>query len=154
MDLSMLECRRLGPEWKAPLVDFFLALEAAGDSKQFHPHPLTAEEAEKRSRYTGKDLYYILVEGARILGYGMLRGWDEGYEVPSLGVAIHPGERGKGLGKALMCFLHAAAQRRGARKVRLKVYPDNQNAIRLYTRLGYRFEGMEGQQLVGILDLE
>ena len=62
--------------------------------KFFHPHPFTTEAARERAAYTGKDLYYVVIEGDEILGYGMLRGWDEGYEVPSLGIVIHPAHRG------------------------------------------------------------
>jgi len=153
LDLPRLEFRRLSPEWKVSLEGFFVALRAAGDEKHFHPHALTAAEARQRSQYAGRDLYYVMVEGERVLGYGMLRGWDEGYPVPSLGIALHPSARGLGLGKAFMYFLHAAARRRGARQVRLKVYPANRAAIRLYEGLGYRFQTEEGGQLVGIVDL-
>ena len=148
-----IECRRLGPQWKDALADFFRALQEAGDAQQFHPHPLTPEEAEKRAEYAGSDLYYVLVEGDSVLGYAMLRGWDAGYQIPSLGIAIHPSARGIGLGKAFMHFVHAAARRRGAKKVRLKVYPDNLAAVRLYEQLGYTFQIEEAGQLVGVLDL-
>jgi ribosomal protein S18 acetylase RimI-like enzyme len=148
-----LECRTLGPEWADALADFFQTLTKAGDEREFHPHPLTANEAARRCHYSGKDLYYVLVAGGNILGYGMLRGWDEGYDVPSLGIALHPAERGKGLGKVFMHFLHAAAKRHGATRIRLKVYPHNDQAVRLYEALGYRFESREAGQLVGFFDL-
>lgn len=144
-----LEVRRLSPEWVEPLTEFFRALEAAGDSQHFHPHALTAHEAVKTCHYQGGDLYYLLVDQRRVLGYGMLRGWDAGHETPSLGIAIHPSERGRGLGNVFMHFLHAAARRKGATTIRLKVYPDNTAAIKLYEGLGYRFEGHEDGQLVG-----
>jgi len=136
-----------------PLTEFFMALKAAGDEKHFHPHPLTATEAKNLCHYRGKDLYYLLVDGRRVLAYGMLRGWDEGYEVPSLGIAVHPSERGSGAGLAMMEFLHLAARRRGARNVRLKVYKDNTPAVRLYESLGYAFHAGEGDQLVGVIAL-
>jgi ribosomal-protein-alanine N-acetyltransferase len=148
-----LECRILRPEDEPLLGELFEALRRSGAGREFHPHPLTREEAARRCRYIGRDLYYVLLDGARALGYGMLRGWDEGYEVPSLGIAIHPDEQGRGLGTAFMHLLHAAAKRRGARRVRLKVYPRNLRAVRLYEGLGYRFEGEEHGQLVGFLDL-
>ena len=147
-----IEVRRLSPEWVDALAEFFRALEETENFKHFHPHPLTAHEAVRRCRYQGNDLYYVLVEERRILGYGMLRGWDEGYETPSLGIAIHPSERNKGLGKIFMHFLHAAAMRKGAKRVRLKVYPNNIAAIKLYEGLGYRFTGQENGQMVGVLD--
>ena len=148
-----LECVRLAPRWQGSLAEFFRALVAAGDEREFHPHPLTPEEAGRLCRSAGHDLYYILVDGERVLAYGMLRGWDEGYEVPSLGIAVHPGERSRGLARVLMEFLHAAARRRGSTRVRLKVYSHNETALRLYRRLGYVFHAEERGQLVGYLDL-
>ena len=153
MDSSALECRIVDETLEQPLVEFFRALKRAGDDKYFHPHPLTDEEAKRRAHYSGKDLYYVLVEGDKVLGYGILRGWDEGYEAPSLGIVIHPAVRGMGLGKLFMHFLHAAARRRGASKIRLKVYPDNTTAVTMYQELGYTFQAEEAGQLVGFVDL-
>lgn len=153
MNSSALEFRIVDKILEQPLAEFFRALKRAGDDKHFHPHPLTKEEARSRARYSGKDLYYVLVEGDIVLGYGMLRGWDEGYEVPSLGIAIHPSVRGMGLGKLFMHFLHAVARRRGGSKVKLKVYPDNTAAVTLYEGLGYTFQAEEAGQLVGFIDL-
>lgn len=149
-----LECHKLGPRWTQSLAAFFQALRDAGDEADFHPHPLTSEEAARRCAYAGGDLYYVLVEGDRVLAYGMLRGWDDGYAVPSLGIAVHPAERGKGLGKLLMLFLHVAASRKGASRIRLKVYPRNVAAMKMYETLGYVFRWQEAGQLVGVLDLD
>lgn len=88
-------------------------------------------------RYDGQDIYAALVEDGRVVAYGMLRGWDDGFEVPSLGVAVHPGERGRGLGGLLMQHLHDEAKRRGAVRVRLTVERENERARRLYDALGY-----------------
>jgi ribosomal-protein-alanine N-acetyltransferase len=148
-----MEFRRLSPQWADAVADFFAALRISGEERQFHPHPLTADKAQELAAKPGRDLYYLLVEGHRALAYGMLRGWDEGYEIPALGIAVHPDERRSGLGRAMMQFLHAAARRQGAKRIRVKVYPDNEAAIRLYRSVGYRFEGKDGGQLVGYLDL-
>jgi ribosomal protein S18 acetylase RimI-like enzyme len=100
-----------------------------------------------------RDVYLLARWGARVIGYGLLRGWDEGYEIPSLGIAVHPRFRGQRVGLALMHVLHAVARLRGASRIRLKVYPDNRRALSLYRRLGYRFRGVEKGQRVGYLDL-
>jgi ribosomal protein S18 acetylase RimI-like enzyme len=142
----------LEPRWQGALADLFRALRDAGDERLFHPHPLTDAEAARLARHRGRDLYCVLVEGGAVLGYGMLRGWDEGFDVPSLGVAIHPSARGRGYGERLTRFLHDEARRRGAARVRLKVHPDNAGAMRLYRRLGYVFQGEEHGQRVGVLE--
>jgi ribosomal protein S18 acetylase RimI-like enzyme len=150
----LLECRLLSPGWESALLTFLGDIEAAGETHFFKPHPFTEGEVAALAHYEGEDLYYILTEGPSVLGYGMLRGWDEGYDVPSLGIAIHPSCRGAGLGRALMHFLQAAAARKGARRVRLRVSHDNHRAIDLYVSLGYMFDKEEAGLRVGILDLK
>lgn len=139
----------MGPDVQHALAEFFADLVAAGDEHAFHPHPFTPEAAAERAAYRGLDVYCVAVAGGRVLGYGMLRGWDEGFEVPSLGIAIHQAARGIGLGRAMMAYLHCEARRRDAARIRLKVYPDNAVAVALYRSLGYEFTGTEDGQLVG-----
>lgn len=152
--LAALECRRLGPEWVEPLGRFLEALRDAGEDKHFHPHPFDPEALEALARDTGQDLHYVVADSRNtVVAYGMLRGWAE-YRVPSLGIAVHPDSRGTGIGKMLMGFLHDEARRRGASHVRLKVYPDNHAARRLYEQLGYEFDrGEEDGQLVALIRL-
>jgi ribosomal protein S18 acetylase RimI-like enzyme len=105
------------------------------------------------ANHGGRDLYVGLFRGAELAGYGMLRGWDEGYAIPSLGIYLSPEVRGSGLARQLMRALHQAAAASGASRVRLKVYQSNTAAVRLYERLGYVFSGEEAGQRVGLLDL-
>lgn len=152
--MQPLEFRKASPEFQKSLESFFCDIEKCGIGHYFHPHPLSIIEAKKITQYTGQDLYYIAVTGDQVLGYGLLRGWDEGYTIPSLGIALHPSAQGLGLGRTFMYFLHAAAHLRGATKIRIKVYPNNIRAMNLYVSLGYVFQAIEEHgQLVGILDL-
>jgi ribosomal protein S18 acetylase RimI-like enzyme len=150
-----LELVRLSAGWQAELKSFLDAIGASGDDFFFSPHPTDSETLHRLAAQTGMDLYYLLVEGNKVLGYGLLRGWDEGFQVPSLGIAIHPSHRGSGLGGLLMRFLHATASRRGASRIRLRVLKSNAQAIRLYESLGYIFEfdSQHGDYLVGMLNL-
>lgn len=148
-----LEIVQLGPALQVALIDLFDEIRQSGDTVLFHPHPFTADEAARLCCAMGDDLYYALLVHDRILGYGMLRGWDAGYSVPSLGIIVRAEARGKGLGKLLMHHLHAAAQLRGAPRIRLKVYQQNDTARHMYEQLGYRFDEQEGEQLVGIFPL-
>ena len=83
---SALEIVRLGPRHTEAVRDLFSRIAADGTSRQFHPHPLTCEYAERICHYDGGDLYFGLRVYWRFLAYGMLRGWDEGFAVPSLGI--------------------------------------------------------------------
>ena len=148
----------LSPATVDPLMGLLDALDASGATPWFNPHPFTREYLQSLCDPERKDLYFVLTLGGQALGYGLLRGWDEGYEVPSLGIATHPARSGTGLGAALMEFLHCAARLRGSPRVRLRVKADNARAIALYRRLGYRFEGElqqaeDGAYLVGFKEL-
>lgn len=155
VEYPSLELVRLAPRWQERLKLFLLDLREGSDEIFFSPHPTEENSIYKIASYNGKDLYYLLVEEGKILGYGLLRGWDEGYQIPSLGVAIHPSVRGAGLGKMFMDFLHLLAVRRGASKVRLRVHKNNDKAIGLYKSLGYVFEEDTNQAdyLVGFKNL-
>ena len=135
-----IEIRKASPEFESGLARYFDALVGVGDDRTFHPHELSAEGAKEIANYQGNDLYYLLVTGSEVVGYGMLRGWEEGYEVPSIGASIHTNAQGFGLGRLLMSFLHVAARQRGAKKIRAKVYKHNKTSIKMLKALGYSFE--------------
>ena len=149
-----LEIVRVSPAIQPQLAEFFRYLSNDPEAHFFHPHDFSDEAAQQIAHFTGQDMYFAMLYNNQVLGYGMLRGWDEGYAIPSLGIAIHPAARNKGLGKLFMDFLHAAARLRGAEKTRLRVYPDNLSAIRLYSQLGYQFlPENENDQLVAYFNL-
>jgi ribosomal-protein-alanine N-acetyltransferase len=148
----VLEFRQLTPELAQPLADFFGSLTHE-DVARFHPHALTPEVAQQLCGYQGRDLYFAAVCDQRVIGYGLLRGWDEGYAIPSLGIALRPDLRGTGLARALMLFLHGAARLRGAERLRLTVTRSNARAAALYRSLGYVFEEKNSEEDVGFVDL-
>jgi ribosomal protein S18 acetylase RimI-like enzyme len=154
MTEAPLEFLRVSARHERPLARFFETLAQNGDERWFHPHPLSAAHAAALAVHAGRDLYYVATRADAVCAYGLLRGWDEGYTTPSLGIAVHPDARGCGLARAFMLFLHAAARLQGARRIRLKVYPANTAARQLYQSLGYRFEPTPDAQLLGLCDLE
>lgn len=149
----MLEIRLVNSLATDQLAEFFRSLRMAGGEAQFHPHPLDDKTARSLVTYRGRDLYFGLLVGGVLKGYGILRGWDEGFEVPSLGIALLPSARGLGLGALLMTFLHSAARLRGALAVRLTVRDDNTSALKLYRSFGYSLEPLENGRLIGRLTL-
>lgn len=123
------------------------------DTTWFRPHDLGPAGARQVAGYMGRDVYLIGFLGSVPVAYGMLRGWDEGYRVPSLGIAIRDGYRDRGLGRRMMEALHRAVRARGGERVRLRVAPGNVRARHLYAALGYRQVGIERGELVLVLDL-
>ncbi len=120
----------------------------------FTPHSFGWEEADRLRNYIGKDLYRVVeTSDANLVAYGMLRGWDEGFTVPSLGIGVCAQYRGRGIGSFLLGELHDLARDARASKVRLRVHPQNAAAIALYARFGYKEAGEERGQLVMLCDL-
>jgi GNAT superfamily N-acetyltransferase len=145
-----LEFRVVGPYDAQALAEVFSDI----DDAFFRPHPFTHGQAQRIANYVGRDVYALLIEGERPVAYGMLRGWDEGHTIPSLGIAVRTDCLGRGLGRMMMAHLHAEAARRGATGIRLRVYPDNVRARRLYESLGYAYTGQDRDELVMLVDVE
>lgn len=146
---------RLSPRVQVAFARFLAALVEQGDDTFFHPHDFTdAAACEIISlAMEGIDEYWVGLENGSVVAYGMLRGWREGYEIPSLGLAVSSNRRGMGLGKTMAVHLHGIAQARGANLVRLTVDRGNQSAVALYTSLGYQFDALSQSTLVGHLRL-
>jgi ribosomal protein S18 acetylase RimI-like enzyme len=142
------------PEMEGLIADFFQILEEAQEGDFFQPHPFTSEQAAIIANYPGKDFYALVVYKGKMIGYGLLRGWDEGHDIPSLGISIHPVFRGAGIGLLLMHYLHAVATLKGAVNMRLRVNKINHRAKQLYEKLGYVFEEDNEDYLVGFLKLK
>jgi GNAT superfamily N-acetyltransferase len=148
-----------GPTDCAPLTAFFGVLAADLSVREFfHPHPFTADQAEWICTRGAElsDQYFVATEGdpENIVGYAMLRGWDEGFETPAFGVCVRPDRQGRGLGRRLLKHAIGPARDAGARRVMLKVHRDNSAARVLYESEGFVFApGQESEQVVGEKDL-
>jgi ribosomal protein S18 acetylase RimI-like enzyme len=123
------------------------------DAIHFHPHPFDQASARFICSYTGSDQYYGVFYQGVLVGYGLLRGWDEGFATPSLGIYLSSETRGRGFAQLLLQHLHSVAKLYGAEKVMLKVNRDNLPARRLYERMGYKLKPFDERQLVGYFDL-
>ena len=123
------------------------------DQTYFQPHPMTAEYARELAGRPSEDTYLIGMVGDQAVAYGMLRGWDEGFSVPSLGLGVHRSFERRGYGMKMMLALRAAAQQRGATRIRLRVNPDNVAAAALYRRLGFQEAGVDRFEILMLLDV-
>ena len=153
-ELGTVLLEKLAPRHEVGLSDLFCALSANGDGNFFYPHPLTSEEARKLCRYSGLDQYFVATVKGRTLGYGMLRGWDEGYAIPSLGMATHPDARSQGLGEFLMLGLIQQGRNRRASQLRLTVDASRERFINFFVRHGFVFSPFKPGRLLGMLDLQ
>jgi GNAT superfamily N-acetyltransferase len=144
---------QLSSHHQASLAALFEALVENGDGTHFFPHPLTATEADRLCNRAGLDEYIVLIEDGVVIGYGMLRGWDDGFDVPSLGFATHPQHRRKGVADAMVRELIQRAKVRGAMKLRLTVDANRHHVIDLTSRHGFTFSPLKHDRLLGMLNL-
>ena len=107
-------------------------------ARYFHPHPLDNEAAARVAHHHGQDVYLGCFHGAELAGYAMLRGWDDGFDVPSFGVVVDPSWRRCGIGAMLLKACVDIARERGAVWLRLKVYPENTPAVHWYLSEGFQ----------------
>jgi len=134
-------------------IDYFFK-ENQEDHQFFIPHDLSWGALKNIILTKSKDVYLFMCnEKEEIIGYGMLRGWDEGYEIPSLGILISKHFRGKGYSTPFMNYLHRISKERGAKKIRLTVFKENKIAVSLYNKLGYEFSEKNDLELIGIKNL-
>ena len=91
----------------------------------------------------GKGLSLVAIDGDRIVGIA-------GIHVPSLPrvrgigdmmIYLHQDFHGVGLGTAMTERLLALAKDKGLHRIGLEVVEDNEAAVRLYKRLGFKVEG-------------
>ena len=85
-----------------------------------------------------RDLFLVGESDGRIVaaamaGYEGHRGWVN-Y------LAVDPGSRGKGFGRALMTQIESLLEARGCPKLSLQVRADNTEAIDFYRALGYKVD--------------
>lgn len=121
--------------------------------KFFSPHGFTREALYKIINDRVLDLYYVVIIDDKIIGYCMLRGMDEGFSTPSLGLAVDNNFSGKGISDLLMLFMEKVCKVRGYKKIRLKVHKDNLAAVSLYKRCKYILDQYDDIHLLGVKEL-
>lgn len=148
--------RPITPKDEEALNRFFVELASRPEvTRYFHPHPFDRQTAAALASYSGKDIYVASFAGDEIAGYAMLRGWDEGYVVPSFGVAVAPAYQGQGIGSRLLRESIRIALEMGAEEVMLKVHPENPRALSWYRKVGFReFDQQADGQMILRLALD
>ncbi len=149
--------RRIAASDAQRLGEFFELLAADPDvASYFHPHPLSREFASELCGQveTRRDRYYVAECDGSLVAYSLLRGWDEGYDVPSFGGCIQAEYRNRGLGQMLLRHAVAESRAAGASSLRLTVYKSNARAVHVYRKLGFVMEDKNESELIGYLNLQ
>jgi ribosomal protein S18 acetylase RimI-like enzyme len=121
--------------------------------KFFYPHPVDYDTILSILMRKKEDQFKIILHEDKIIGYGLLRGWDDGYDIPSLGIMIDSNYRGMGIATMFMIFLESICKIKGSKQIRLVVSKENIKAVNTYKKLGYPLEEYTELQLIGIKNL-
>jgi ribosomal protein S18 acetylase RimI-like enzyme len=136
-DLAALRLEAVGPEHVDALVDLFARNSRSDITKTFDPFPLSPSRAEAIAVTPRKDRYYVAMHRGQAIAMSMLRGFDEGYDVPSFGIFVDHAHHGMGIGRNLTTWTVEQALSRGCQSIRLSLYSKNLAARRLYESLGF-----------------
>ncbi len=112
-------------------------------SKYFIPFTFDFETiSEILSKAKNDQVYGIYVE-QNLAGFYMLRGFDEGYSVPSYGVWICENYSNKGLSTFTLQHAISFCKLNSVKKIMLKVHPDNLSAKHIYEKYGFKQTGVD-----------
>jgi putative acetyltransferase len=109
------------------------------------PYEIPVSAFRSKIEALGSDgLYVVMESGGRRVGHLLLEplGLSSTRHVSQLTIVVHPGQTGKGYGKALMKYaIEWARKSDRVEKIELHVRSTNPRAIALYESLGFVREG-------------
>ncbi|BAL81347.1 ribosomal protein S18-alanine N-acetyltransferase [Caldisericum exile] len=79
--------------------------------------------------------YFVAKLHGKVIGF--IGVWYEGKKLHIINVAVHPNERGKGIGTSLLLFAISLAKELGYEVVYLEARKSNISAQKLYKKLGF-----------------
>ena len=132
-----IRIREVMPADAARLGEFFKANATATTLRHFSPFRLDEATARQIALEPRRDVYFAALLGDSFVGLSLLRGWDEGFDIPSFGMVIDERLRGKGVGRRLMEWTLGAAKQKGCSHVRLSVNASNRAGMHLYESIGF-----------------
>ena len=119
------------------LATFLERNDVAAVSSTFDPFPMTRRTAEELLLPTSGDRFYGAFSSENLIAFSMLRGWDQGYEIPSFGIVVDSAAQRRGLGRRFTEWTVEQARSLECPAVRLSVYADNEPAYAIYRQLGF-----------------
>ncbi len=137
-DTCCLFLDQLRPTLEPDVSRMFSVIASSEDVKMFHPHAFDSETAVSLCNYPGRDYYALVKCNGVVAGYAMLRGWEEGYTIPTAGLYVFPEWRGKRLASNILSMLEIEAKQRSASMIMAKVYRHNTPSLRSFLRAGYK----------------
>lgn len=132
---------------------FHACLDAVAREKRYLAQtqalPLSRIEGFVRDSVANDAVQFVALEGSTVLGWAdIFPAWAEAVKhCGSLGIGVLATHRGQGIGERLLQACLAKALAKGITRVELEARADNQRAIALYERVGFKHEALKRQAM-------
>lgn len=125
----------------AAILSSLLATDENEYQQYFIPFATDIKSLEERLGSTREDRYWGIWLEAVMIGFFMLRGFDEGYKRPSFGVYVACEYSCKGLSQFALDYCISWCRLNKIEAIMLKVHPDNLHARHTYEKAGFTVQG-------------
>ena len=142
MEIANLMFRPLRAE-DASALSKWLRAQPPTYARFFRPFGYDEGSIAKTLASQGPDVFMGLFWREEIVGFFMLRGWNEGYEVPAFGILIDEQYRGYGLEMAALDTAKVICRLRNVSRLMIKMHPDNISAKGVARKTGFVQTGVE-----------
>ena len=129
----------------AATLSIWLRAQPPAYARFFRPFGYDEASIATALAQTGQDIFTGLFWDQQLVGFFMLRGWNEGYEVPAFGILIDERYRGYGLEMAALDTAKVICRLRNVSRLMIKMHPDNISAKGVARKTGFIQTGVEVQ---------
>lgn len=142
MEIANLTFRPLRVD-DASALSSWLRAQPPAYARFFHPFGYDEPAVADALVHQERDVFMGLFWGEGIVGFFMLRGWNEGYEVPAFGILIDEQYRGCGLEMAALDTAKVICRLRNVSRLMIKMHPDNISAKGVARKTGFVQTGVD-----------
>jgi ribosomal protein S18 acetylase RimI-like enzyme len=128
---------------------FHACLDAVAREKKYlaqvEAPPLERAQGFVRESVATDAAQFVAVDGPLVVGWcDIIPGWAHAIQhCGTVGMGLLPAYRGRGIGRQLLSACLAKARSKGITRVELEVRADNERAIKLYERMGFKREALK-----------
>ena len=124
-------------------ISAMLKANSAEYQHYFYPFSFEEQEIVNILERAQKDKYWGIWKDRQLAAFFMLRGFDEGYDIPAYGICVAETEKGNGLLKLSLQFVFTWCKLYSVPNLMLKVHPDNFVAKETYEKFGFSSTGVD-----------
>jgi RimJ/RimL family protein N-acetyltransferase len=124
------------------LISAFMLAQSPEYMRFFYAFSGDEEAVTEMLSNNKKDLYAGIFWQENLIGIIFLRGWDEGFEIPSFGYLVSEKYRGHGIFNLVVEYVKVIGRLLGVKTIMAKSNPEN-TGLKNMIKLGFRPIGVE-----------